>query len=117
LNDTSQTAVVFKVENGTVNSSENLCATCRCATRRTGALSGRITFICEANYQNPVPLREPMARCNRYLDASRPSLQEMREIAWELATTKAGRAIGFISPEESARRRQSFPPSTPGFGG
>ena len=118
MEDIYSNPLVLKVLGGTSLSTENLCATCRNAQMTVGTYSGRRTVRCDANYSHPVELREPMANCNRYSDARRPTIDQMQQIAWELMTNKGGSRIGFRSPEE--RRRDEYgnnvPPANPGFG-
>lgn len=115
MEDVYQNSVVFKVRNGTERGDENLCASCaNCHHFREGA-TGRETVSCHANYQNPMRLRGPIARCNRYIDARRPTLNQMVEIAWQVETSKTGKTIGFISPDDLRRRGQPSSPNPVGF--
>jgi hypothetical protein len=112
MEDIFSNSLVLKVLGGTVSSMENMCATCRNASIRVGAYSGRKTVSCLADYYHPIELREPVAQCNRYIDSRRPTIEQMKEIAWELMTNKGGTKIGFRSPEE---RRQDDRKGQPGF--
>lgn len=52
-------------------------------------------------------------QCNRYVDSSVPSKQDMYDIAWILETSKNRRAIGFISPQEWAEKQRNGPSALP----
>jgi hypothetical protein len=96
--------VAMRVQNGTLRSDVDLCSTCRWAIRRQASASGWSEVRCDAAAGRVVP--EPVATCNRYLDAHRLSLGEMVQIAWVVEAK--GKTIGFLSPEEVAKRRDYF---------
>lgn len=108
-----QNPVVFKIHNGTVRGDVNLCLGCRMSHRTVGSLSGRETITCNANYNHPRVMREPIANCSQYQDKNKPTLSDMAEIAWTLMTDKGGRKIGFQSPEQ--RNGNSGPSAPIGF--
>jgi len=56
-------------------------------------------------------VRTQIAECNRYIEIGTLSLYEMSEIAWIVEAR--GKQIGFLSPEELARRQQN-PAQVPG---
>jgi hypothetical protein len=112
MEDLFSNSLVLKVLGGTVTSTDNMCATCRNAMIRVGAYSGRKSVSCSADYYHPIELREPVAQCNRYVDSRRPTIEQMKEIAWELMTNKGGSKIGFRSPDE---RRQDERKTLTGF--
>jgi hypothetical protein len=56
--------------------------------------------VCNAIYNRPTELREPIAHCTAHQDKNQPTLNDMNEIAWSLMTDKGGRKIGFQSPEQ-----------------
>lgn len=109
-----QNPLLIKIQSGTQNSQTNLCATCRYCAKRRSAISGKEAFICEAS-NRPFQLTEPMSYCNRFLDANHPTVHEMQEIAWQLATNQQ-RVIGFLSPEELRQRNQNDVPASPRIG-
>ena len=96
--DLHSNSVVLKVLNGTQRSDVNLCTTCACAHVLT-VESGQRHIRCNQNYQNPLTLRQAVTQCSGYLDRTRPSLQQMQDIAWTLMTDKGGRKVGFARPE------------------
>lgn len=105
--------LVAKVQNGTLRSDVNLCLSCRLAVHTQSALSNSETMLCTAVYGAPRSMREPVARCSAYLDKSKPTLNDMHEVAWLVMTDKGGRKIGFLSPEELRERREGGPPTGP----
>lgn len=104
--------IAQRVQDGTVFGGADLCASCRFALRRKGALTGFEETRCGA-VGNPAPLvPERLAQCSAYLEKGRMSLGEMADAAWVIEVR--GKSIGFLSPEELARRRErSGPPSAP----
>lgn len=108
--------VVLKVENGTQRSDVNLCLSCRAALHVRAAQSSNEFLLCSASGNPPMRLREPVGQCSHYQDKSKPSLYDMREVAWLVMTDKGGRSIGFLSPEELRQREQDSPPAAPAHG-
>lgn len=108
-----QNPVVFKIHNGTQQSTANLCANCRHAHRTVGAHIGQESVRCLVAYNSVVTLRGPIAACNMHSDRNLPTLSDMQEIAWSLMTDKGGRKIGFQSPEQ--RRERDGPSGPMGF--
>lgn len=103
--------IALRVQDGTGMGGTDLCASCRFALRRKGSLTGFGETRCGALQGNPVvPTR--LQHCTAYLERGRMSLPEMNEAAWLIEVR--GKSIGFLSPEELARRREhSAPPSAP----
>lgn len=104
----SKNNIVFKIQNATVRTDQpNLCSSCREALHTVGASSGRERIVCLASYNSPYVMTEPIAKCNTYRDKTKPSLDDMKDIAWSLQTDKGGKILGFKSPDqlrkESAR--------------
>lgn len=117
MQDVYNTGVVLKIHAGTEREDFNLCATCRNCHTYIEARTGEKNVRCFANYQHPLRLTGPIARCNLYSDATRPTLDQMQQIAWQLMTNKSNKAIGFLSPEElQLRGTAQAPASLPGFG-
>lgn len=93
--------IVLKIQNGTTSGSVNLCRTCRQAHVVRGTNNQQFV-TCTAG-ANPVRLDFEVAECNRYFNATQPTLYEMEEIAWRLVTKKAGRDIGFVNAGDFRR--------------
>jgi len=94
--------LALRVQGGTIPGDRDLCATCRWAVRRQSSVSGWTETRCNAVSSSPrVP--ERLAECNSYLDRNRLTLGEMVQIAWIVETK--GKSIGFLTPEEVAKRR------------
>jgi hypothetical protein len=53
-----------------------------------------------------VVMKWDVAECNRYDDRTKPSLQDMHMIAWQLVTKKTGKDIGFVSAEDFKRMEE-----------
>jgi hypothetical protein len=47
-----------------------------------------------------VPIK--VVQCSNFRDKCEPRLREMREVAWVVHTSKSGRRIGFLSPQEAS---------------
>lgn len=109
-----QNPIVDKIHNGTLRSDVNLCLSCRLAVHTKSAVSGRETMTCQAVYSAPRTMTGPVGFCTAYLDRTKPTLQDMNEVAWLVMTDKGGRKIGFLSPEELRERSSGAP--TPGHG-
>jgi hypothetical protein len=88
------------VKNGTPTTAESLCKTCSYALVRNGFAESQEETICSANYEMPVRIRYPIARCTRYVNRSLPSLYSMEKIAWILVTKESTKQVGFISNKE-----------------
>lgn len=102
--------LVQRIQGGTVQGDLNLCASCRFAIKREGSMSGFSETRCSQLHGMPrVP--EKLAACTMYLEKGKLSLGEMIEIAWVIEAK--GKHIGFITPEELARRRGNAPPQAP----
>ncbi len=95
--------VVLKIREGTKNSGDDLCRTCKFSHRFAAARSNRETVLCTRHYDTPIRITEPIANCNKYRHANEPDLYDMKEIAWEINLNKGG-TIGFMSPEQIKKR-------------
>jgi len=104
------------VEGGTPILESSLCKTCRACHVMRGLAESDETVVCR-NYNTPLLILRPIVSCSLYDDKSQPSRYDMEQIAWVLVTQRAGRNIGFVSPEERRKlEQQGTPfPSTPGF--
>lgn len=83
----------------------------------TGRLTGQpLCFSCThfvrrgddmrcAMWGDQIRITKPIYNCNKYYNASLPTLHDMKEVAWELKT-KGGRVIGFHPPKERATADQ-----------
>ena len=100
--------IELKIQNGTRSDRQNLCTTCRNATVVKGPADSQQTIFCQ-QMGRFIPIK--VAECNRYLDATAMTVYEMEQIAWLMLTKKAGRQIGFVSPEERQRENGNSPPS------
>lgn len=109
--------IAQRIQDGTVFGGADMCASCRWAMRRQSAQTGRTETRCGAIGHAPLVVTK-IASCTAYLAKGSLSLQEMSEIAWAIEVK--GKHIGFLSPEELARRRGQFdpvgqPPNRVGF--
>jgi hypothetical protein len=104
------TNIQLKIEGGTRSDAKHLCRTCRSAVIVKGGAHSQETAWCQ-QMGRFVPIK--VAECNRYLDATAMTVYEMEQIAWLLITKKAGRQIGFQSPEERQRETNAPPQSPP----
>jgi hypothetical protein len=97
-----------KVRGGTVQHGEpSLCLTCRSATIvkgnrlrddivECGRLEMRITF--------------PVSDCNRYVNATHPTIRELEDVAWVLRSDPRRNQIGFVAPGKlKAHERYMLP--------
>lgn len=88
---------LFKIRNGTPVSGSSLCHTC---------LHGQITrgrefqemIICHKAWSHPRVINFNVAECSMHMDTSKPTLQEMKEIAWEVQSRHRG-PVGFAGSE------------------
>ena len=102
--------LVQRIQDGTTFGGADMCASCRYAMRRKGAQTGFSETRCGALNHTPiVPVK--MASCTSYLEKGRMTLGEMSDVAWIIE--ERGKKIGFLSPEDLERRRQSS--SQPGL--
>ena len=104
------TNIQLKIEGGTRSDLLHLCRTCRYSVLAKGAAHSQETAWCQ-QMGRFVPIK--VAECNKYLDATAMTVYEMEQIAWLLVTRKAGRQIGFQSPEERQRENSPVPPQAP----
>lgn len=90
----------IRVIGGTVeNHSQSLCQTCRNGMITKGPAESSERVRCECLAADPV-MPQPIVSCTSYDDKSRPSLHDMRSIAWILRTDQSGKAIGFVTNKD-----------------
>ena len=113
MSDIYLNPLVQRIQGGTLQGDLDLCASCRFAIKRAGSMSGFSETRCSKLERAPrVP--EKLATCTMYLEKGKLNLGEMNAIAWVIEAK--GKHIGFITPEELARRRgNALSPSTAGF--
>jgi hypothetical protein len=104
------TNIQLKIEGGTRSDVAHLCRTCRHGIIVKGGAHSQETAFCQ-QMGKFMPIK--VAECNRYLDATAMTVYEMEQIAWLLITKKAGRQIGFQSPEERFRETAGMPAPPP----
>jgi hypothetical protein len=88
------------VKNGTPLHGAPLCETCVYAHIARGFRESEELVLCarhEPVHRVPFRVRE----CSGYLDKTRDSLYEMKQIAWLLAPRGPKRAAGFMAPPGS----------------
>jgi len=97
------------VQNGTPFG-PRLCDRCRMAQIMRGdGLQDNV--YCRSTAQH---VRLRVVECNSFDDKSRPSLWDMTQMAWVLATSSGGRVIGFVSAKEF-RNKHGEDPIMPGY--
>lgn len=90
-------SIKTKIQEGTGRlTGKPLCFSCRHGVQRGSSL-------CCSYYGEVQAIREQIFNCNVYLNASLPSLSDMKEVAWELKTS-GGRKIGFYPPKKDRNR-------------
>lgn len=102
--------LVQRIQGGTVDSSRDLCRSCRYCLQRQSAVTGDTELRCAQLPNFPV-IKTRIAACTFYTEKGKLNLNEMVDIAW--VVEERGKKIGFLSPEELERRRRDQPPCTP----
>jgi hypothetical protein len=91
-----------KVLNGTRSlCAPRLCDTCQSGIVRRGPSESNEEIYCTLMKRN-VEMR--VVECSRYVDRSRPSLWDMRQIASVLQTDSKRQKIGFLRAKEWERK-------------
>lgn len=94
----------LKVLNGTRSlHAARLCDTCQSGVVRRGAADSDEQVYCTVIERE---VRTRVVECNRYIDRTRPSLWEMRQIAWVLRTDHKRQQIGFVRAKEWERQHE-----------
>lgn len=109
----------FKIQNGTPKSGKSLCYSCKHArtvrgqnceevtTCNAGIFGGNLAGGGNRNhywtelYPGQVPFK--VEQCSSYADMNTPSLEDMKQIAWEVTARKRGSAgfgDGVTNPDE-----------------
>ena len=92
----------LKVLHGTRSAhAPRLCDTCQSGVVRRGAADSDEHIYCMVT-EREVATR--IVECNRYADRNKPSLWDMRQIAWVLRTDSTRQSIGFIRAKEWERK-------------
>jgi hypothetical protein len=78
-----------------------LCDTCQSGVVRRGAADSDEHVYCLVT-ERDVATR--VVECNRYVDRNKPSLFDMRQIAWVLRADSSHQRIGFIRAKEWERK-------------
>lgn len=90
----------LKMHGGT-RSEKALCNSCSYAHIRKGSAIGQEMVFCGRFYEQPLRLRYPIVECNDYVDATLPSLRDMREIALFITTDKRTGKVGFVTSDKA----------------
>jgi hypothetical protein len=94
----------LKVLGGTRSTAApRLCDTCQSGVVRRGAADSDEHIYCLVT-EREVSTR--VVECNRYVDRTKPSLWDMRQIAWVLRTDSTRQRIGFIRAKEWERKHE-----------
>jgi len=92
----------LKVLNGTRSAhSPRLCDTCQSGVVRRGAAESDEHIYCLVTGRE---VSTRIVECNRYVDCNKPTLWDMRQIAWVLRTDSTRQQIGFIRAKEWERK-------------
>lgn len=97
MTSSTSSAIVLKIHNGT-RADAALCKSCRNALITKGNNGQHVIYCSGGGGANPIRISFDVSECNRYFNATQPTLYEMEEIAWRLITKNAGRQIGFVNP-------------------
>ena len=98
---------MIKVQDGTRNDGKAICRTCQHGIVARGAADSNEFIHCGYIGRR---ITITVAECSKYVDSTTPSLNDMYNIAWILETSKNQRVIGFVSPQEWARKSGNAPP-------
>jgi hypothetical protein len=79
-----------------------LCDSCRYGLVRRGASEATEEVICQPTGR----VRTRIVHCNRFEDRSKPTLFDMRQIAWVLDAENKRQQIGFVKVAEWLRRHE-----------
>ena len=89
--------VSIKVLNGTPESGETLCRSCRYVHRQQGYRYSEEVIHCD--YSSPMRrILFNVRACTEYADRNHPTRYDMEKVAWVLEI-KGGKPIGFTPPQ------------------
>lgn len=89
---------MIKVKEGTPKFNTSLCNSCRNA--HIMRYENNEVTLCDELHPAQNIITRPVTTCNRYDDNSRPSLYDMRQIAWTLETNADKKFTGFAPPKK-----------------
>jgi hypothetical protein len=93
--------MILKIQNGTRTGGRRLCETCAEAVVMRGVSAKEEVVFCEQTRRSvPIDVME----CNRYKEGGKPSLWDMRQVAWILDVDSRRQRIGFQTATEWRRR-------------
>lgn len=97
-------STLLKVMSGTRSpESPRLCDTCQSGVVHRGAAESDEHVYCTV-IERQVQTR--VVECNRYVYRTRPSLWDLRQIAWVLRTDSKRQPIGFVRAAEWERQHE-----------
>lgn len=94
--------LLIKIERGTRSDNIRLCDTCSNGQVMRGPAESEEVVYCHY-LDKPITLQ--VVECTNYQDKSKPTLGEMKTIAWMLRTDRTGHKIGFASPSQRSKER------------
>jgi len=95
----------LKVLQGTRSShAPRLCDTCHSGVVRRGAAESDEQIYCTVTERE---VRTRVVECSRYTDRTRPSLWDLRQIAWVLNVDSKRQRIGFVKAQEWEREHEN----------
>lgn len=81
-----------------------LCDSCQSGVVLRGASDSDELIHCTVMERD---VKTRVVECSRYIDRSRPSLWDMRQIAWVLQTDSKRQKIGFLRAKEWERKHEN----------
>lgn len=97
--------MVLKIKDGT-RGSTGLCSTCSHSQIIKGSSDSQELTLCRVmNAYNGGTVPFKVVECNEFADKSKPSLRDMREVAWVLSTNKQ-KKYGFQTPKEWRKNKE-----------
>lgn len=89
--------IVLRIREGTGKLTNiNLCVSCAHSHIYTDAKGERTH--CQEMYDCTIPIHTPVIKCNDYRDKSLPTIEAMREIAWDISPDPRTGKVGFTKP-------------------
>lgn len=101
--------ILKMAEGGTTRSDQHLCLSCSYGFVRRGVNASQDMQVCTQFSSRPElgVIKGPVAACSEYYPKHLPTLRDLNEIAWQITTSKNGKAVGFITPDERRKQRMS----------